>query len=753
MRTLVPIHLLPGGRASRHHWHFFQAGGLRQVRLARADDFSRLDELPQELWTVLSCPTQGVRFDARTLALLDSDQDGRIRARELLAGVAWTCRRLRDPAVLLEDSPRLRLDVLADTPEGKGLAVIARRVLADIGQADSEAITLEDVVRRDQWLAQTPFNGDGVVTPDSAPTPELRQLIVEVIGACGSVPDRCGQAGIRRVELERFFAEARAFDEWVALSEREPERILPLGEATAAASAALAAVRVKIDDYFTRCALAAFDPRAAVPLNRAEGDYGALAALDLDRRRAELASFTVARIEASRPLPLLEGLNPYWAGAMEAFARQVVAPLLGAGRTELSESEWLVVQARLQPYEAWMAARAGGAVAALGIARVREILAGDGLSRVGALLDRDASFATEVGELADLERLILYHANLNRLLNNFVSFSDFYDSGHDVIFRVGRLYIDGRLCDLCVEVKDVNSHATLAAAGKIFMAYCEINRPATKEKRFIGVAVTAGFASSLWVGRNGIFYDREGRDWEAVIIKIVESPVSLKEAFWSPWIKISAMVGDQIRKLLTAKQDAMLSATAKQIDTTTATVATGARPAAAPRMEGAALASSVAAIGIAVGLLGSAVGGLISVISGLPPWKTLAGVLAIFLAVSGPSVILAYLKLRARDLAPILNACGWAVNSRIRVTMRLGRTFTHEAALPPDAHLELGDAFAENRRGAVWSLIVAGLALVLFVYWRLGWLNAWLPSSWERRSRAGDPPATVVMPRETLEKP
>ena len=403
--------------------------------------------------------------------------------------------------------------------------------------------------------------------------------------------------------------------------------------------------------------------------------------------------------------------------------------MLGDAPAELTEAVWQDLKARIAPYENWMAAKAGTGVEPLGVDRLREILAGDGEAQLAERLRKDLSFAAEVDQLADLERLIRYHAHLNRLLHNTVNLADFYDVGREEIFRVGSLYVDGRECRLCVAVKDVNSHATLAAAGKIFLAYCDITRPVTKEKQAICAAVTAGFANSLWVGRNAVFYDRDGRDWEAVIVKIVEAPVSLKEAFWSPWVKISTMVGDQIRKLLTARQDAMLNATAKQIDATSSTVAAGAKPPAAPaRMEGAALASSVAAIGIAVGLLGSAVGSLISVVSGMPVWKSLAGVLAIFLAVSGPSVVLAWFKLRARDLAPLLNACGWAVNPRIRMTMRLGRALTREAALPPGSELELGDAFAESSRGWIWSLILLATAVILLIYWRLGWL----PGFWWR---------------------
>ena len=77
------------------------------------------------------------------------------------------------------------------------------------------------------------------------------------------------------------------------------------------------------------------------------------------------------------------------------------------------------------------------------------------------------------------------------------------------------------------------------------------------------------------MGRNGIFYDRYNHDWEAKIVKIVESPVSLKEAFWAPWLKISLMISEQVRKLLTAREDAMLNAAASRVDSTTTAVAEG----------------------------------------------------------------------------------------------------------------------------------------------------------------------------------
>ena len=60
----------------QHRWNFSRFGGVTQVILKTADDLTHLHELDQKLWTVLSMPTQGIFFDPRTIALLDSDGDG-----------------------------------------------------------------------------------------------------------------------------------------------------------------------------------------------------------------------------------------------------------------------------------------------------------------------------------------------------------------------------------------------------------------------------------------------------------------------------------------------------------------------------------------------------------------------------------------------------------------------------------------------------------------------------------------------------
>ena len=80
---------------------FFRAGGFDQVHIDSGADLMALDELDQKLWVALACPTTGLEFDAKTLALIDTDKDGRIRAPELISAVKWAGACLKNPDDLL----------------------------------------------------------------------------------------------------------------------------------------------------------------------------------------------------------------------------------------------------------------------------------------------------------------------------------------------------------------------------------------------------------------------------------------------------------------------------------------------------------------------------------------------------------------------------------------------------------------------------------------------------------------------------
>jgi hypothetical protein len=89
--------------------------------------------------------------------------------------------------------------------------------------------------------------------------------------------------------------------------------------------------------------------------------------------------------------------------------------------------------------------------------------------------------------------------------------------------------------------------------------------------------------------------------------------------------------------------------------------------------------------------------------------------IGIMLIISLPSVVLAALKLRKRNLGPILDGNGWAVNAKAKINIPFGATLTGVAHLPPGARRDLRDPYAE--KGFPWKTAVT-FAFLLFVAYR-----------------------------------
>jgi hypothetical protein len=101
-----------------------------------------------------------------------------------------------------------------------------------------------------------------------------------------------------------------------------------------------------------------------------------------------------------------------------------------------------------------------------------------------------------------------------------------------------------------------------------------------------------------------------------------------------------------------------------------------------PAFDIAKFAGIFAAIGMALGMIGTM---LVSVAKGwvtLTWWQQILVFVAILLLISGPSMIMAWLKLRRRNLAPVLNANGWAVNADALISVLFGRTLTEQVNFP-----------------------------------------------------------------------
>jgi len=657
-----------------HRFRFYRVGGLDQVALETGADLAALDQLDQKLWVALSCPVKGLEIDSGTLELLDLDKDGRVRAGEILAALRWCKPRLKDLGALIPSADGLAIASIDDSnPAGKALLGACKQILAHRGTSDAPALAVADVADVSHVFEGTRFNGDGVVTPASADDAEARTAIEDAIACVGSVRDRSGQPGIDKAHLDGFFGELAAYAEW---SRSSQGLVAP---DTADGYEAVRAVRMKVEDWFNRCRIAEFDPEALPKPKDAPPD---------------IAAMPLARVEPGAVLPLLERVNPAWSGALQTLHRTAVAAVFGPEKTRLTQIEWQEIQPRLAKYEAWLASKKGAAVEKLGRDRVEALLQGPARARIEALIAHDAALAPEAEAIADAVRMVRYRRDLHTLLKNFVNFADFYARERGAVFQAGTLFLDSRSCDLCVRVDDPAAHAALASLSRMYIAYCDCRRPGESIK--IAACFTQGDSDYLMPGRNGIFYDRHGRDWDATILRIVDNPISIRQAFLAPYKKAIRLIEEQAMKFAEARQ--------KEVDAGMAAPA----PVDVGKMVG-----IIAALGVGVGAIGTLFGGFVAGFMSLSWYAKPLAVLGAMLAVSGPSMLLAWLKLRQRTLGPVLEANGWAVNGRVKVNMPLGAAMTHLKELPAGASRSLDDPFEDKRARLRRRLLWAAAALVL----------------------------------------
>ena len=703
-----------------HKWQFFMRGGVMQAAIRNGADLLALPELDQKLWVALAMPTRDVAIDPATLDLLDGDGDRRVRVPDILAAVKWIEATWKSADDLLKPADRVALAAIKDA----AVAGAAKRILSDAGKADATAVSLADVTDAVKKFADTKLNGDGIVIPATAgDDADTAKAIEEAVAAVGGVTDRSGKPGVDQAKADAFFADVDKAHAWHGGAAAAS----PLGADTAAAAAALAKVKAKIEDYFARAALAAYDPRAVAGVNGQEADFVALGAKALSASADDIARLPLARIEAGKPLPLRAGVNPAWAAALAAFADAAVKPIVGA-RDALTAEEFARVVDALAPYAAWLAEQPATGAAKLDAARLAALATGDARKKIAALIEADKALAGDYDAIASVEKLCRFQRDFAKILRNFVNFAEFYDTGNrDGAFLAGTLYLDGRAFSLTVPVSDAGKHGALAGMSAAYLAYCDCKRAGAT--RTIAAVLTNGDADNVFVGRNGIFYDRDGKDWDATVTKIVANPISVREAFWSPYKKLVRLIEEQINK---RAADAEAKSHGK-IDAAAASVATvdkpkEADPAAPPaeKKKGIDL-GIIAMISIAIGAVVGALGGLVAMLVRMGIWAPV-GVAALLLAISGPSMLLAWMKLRQRNLGPILDANGWAVNTRARINVAFGASMTSLAKLPPGAMPAADDPYADKKSPwKRWVFLI--VVVILAATWYAGKLDKWLPNS------------------------
>lgn len=497
---------------SKYKWSFANVGGVTRVRIKSAEDVRHLGELDKKMWTVLSCPVNGLEISSDSLRLMDQDGDGQLRLKEVVATADWLCATLQDPQSLFEQSDVIKIENIAD----EGIRVISDKLQKDgkVALADVQA-AIDAIAIETPEMPAAPFEAD-VIAAYKAKSPEyaayFEQEKLQKLGLA-SIPEDAPKPGM----TEKKF--------------------------------------IEMGDQISK-----------------------------------------------------------WESEVESIKSKV-------------ESEMAAAKAEFEP----------------------------------------------------LRKLLLLHRDFYRLLRNFVTLEDFYDNDEKTVasFLAGTLILDQRACKLCIRVNDLAKHDSQAPLSGMYLLYCNCENKKTGKKLQIVAAMTQGEIKNLSVGKNGIFYDNDGLDYDATVFKIIENPISLRQAFWNPYRKMAKWVEDKINKSAAEKD-------AKTFDDMTAKVATAADPNAEKKsaFDIAKFAGIFAAIGMALGMIGTALASVAQGWISLTWWQQIIVFVCILLIISGPSMIMAWMKLRRRNLAPVLNANGWAINADSIISVPFGLKLTEQVRFP-----------------------------------------------------------------------
>ncbi len=682
--------------SSTYPWKFCSVGGVTRVRISSGEDIAHISELDQKLWTALSCPVVGLEFNQEFLNLLDSDHDGRIRVKEVVAACEKICSLITDRDLLLKSSETLPLDAInTSCEEGARLKRSATQILKSLGKEAAE-ISLSDSSDASAIFAKTIFNGDGIIVPDSAEDDTAARKAIEACLKCfPALKDRSGADGVDAATVESFYAALEGYLAWHKSFDKDS---LPYKEATSSALDAVETLAGKIDEYFKLCDFFAYAP---------ESDQAKESADSLSHPNTE-------------KLLHFDAINPVWAGAFAALKSTVLDLEYPEAQT-LSRPQWEKITGKLASYKNWKAAKTGAEVEALGIEAIEELTGENKKTDILSLIGKDCALSEEASQIENVHNLILVYRYIYEFLNNFVIFGAFYDREQKAVFDAGVLYIDQRCLKLCIKINDMGKQSTMAPLSGMYIIYCDCVSKKTGRTANIAAVLTNGDTDNLCVGMNAVFYDRDGVDYDATVTKIIDNPTSVRQAFFHPYKKFSKAISERINKRAAEKESKVstgLNDLANNAGTPAATPVSTGKKAFDPTT----LVALTAGIGVGAGVILNAVSALVK------PWYTLLLVIVgLCLVISGPSMFLAWVKLRKRNLGPILNANGWAINSSVIVNSLFGATLTSLAKYPK--LLAGTDPFVAKKKSPLPKILFCLLLLagIGYLVWKFIYVPAHTP--------------------------
>jgi hypothetical protein len=650
-------------------------GGSFQLDIYNANDLEALEIMDEAFWMSTSAPTFGLNCDEELTVLLDRNKNGRILSSDVRDASAKILRVLKNRNGIDKRLDTISIDCFnEEDDEGLQLQSAVKEILNNLDKKPTDILSLKELRDDKAILCDGLTNGDGIIPPDDVEDKVLQKFIQDIILCLGSYDDVNGKAGIGDARLKNFLDLTDKYLSWKDSRDFDP-KILPLQQNTADGHAIYMSIKYKIDEYFQLCGLKAFNStleRQQVEPPSPQNVYHSGNDIDEYLKKSPLAT-----VLSEPVLHLNDKINPLFSSKLESLKVNVLDKFLSPSLSQLTKDDWLKVCDTFKPYEEWLNTKQGIEVKALDDDTLRNYISSDLPSKLQSLIDKDKLLGEKLKVRDELEELLIVQKNIISFCNNYVSFPHLYNPEHRAIFEIGYLVIDGRIFNFNIPVEDIKEHASIAERSGIYLLYLEITGSKEDKTFYICTPVTSRKLGLLGLGKRGILYDLDGKEWDAKVVQVVQNPVSLTEAILGPFRKMTKLLMGAVDKISTGTEKELEKRLNKATTNIQKDVSTGiSAPPKSPakKTNTASTARDLMLTGsVTFAALGSSFAYISSTFAKMDPTKGLAIFAAGMLIIILPIIIVASIKLYQRNISSILEASGWAINARMRLTHQMAK--------------------------------------------------------------------------------
>ena len=651
--------------------------------IKNSDDLFEAINVDPALWVVTSAPISSFSLEQKFLNYLCLTNNSRIIFNDLIQEIQWLKNLYVEYSAVNISSDLFDLaSINPNTEDGQKIALAFNFIISKI---DSDYISLDCTREFLKEITNNSVSENGIVIPGVAVSAELKKYIELAINVTKGVTHPNGAQGINAELLEKFQLTLANYVGWKnqmndAIEAGNKNDLLPFGANTEIYYQKFIVLKNKVTQFFAQCKGLTFSKLVSdkveflSDINFSEINWQDPVKMQEFLQKSPLA---VPNDLAKLAYKDQSKINPYYYSFMNELLDIILNETTITVNDIITEENWKQICDLFSAYDKWYKSNPSNTLDAVTLEDIKEYQKEEYAQAVKTLIGQSAKTAEKLVCITLLEKAILYQKYILPFVRNFIGLTELYHPERKALFEKGNLIMGGKHFNFAIDVENIANHKSIATKSNIFILYLDIIKP-DKTKFNVAVPVTAGTKDGLIQGKRGVFIDIKGNKYDAIVADLVTNPISLKEAIIEPFLKVKDIFSKKIDADATQSENKLTKSTTDAISNQNSDSKSWFYKPNGNMNTGAILMGG----GVAIAALGSSLTYIINTIASSSVLNILITICLILFAFIAPILISGVFKLRRRDLTPILEGSGWAINIRMRLTRKICKVFTKKSKWP-----------------------------------------------------------------------